>query len=147
MSLYHWGSAHPWGENEVPEPGTFVAQLTGSYVGLGGDDSGVPDFYSIYGEQHDKPVAISETAALYTPGAGGADELAIKQAWWRQVYDPRLHQLLPRLAMVNWFEWDKQEAEVGGRVDWTTTSTTAVRDAYRGDLPQWGLWADAVPAC
>ncbi|RWZ52413.1 hypothetical protein ELQ90_00135 [Labedella phragmitis] len=42
MSLYHWGSEHPWGENEVPEAGKFTAQLTGSYVGLNGDDSAVP---------------------------------------------------------------------------------------------------------
>ncbi|MDQ1085223.1 MULTISPECIES: glycosyl hydrolase [Microbacterium] len=25
MSLYHWGSAYPWGENEMPEPGKFAA--------------------------------------------------------------------------------------------------------------------------
>jgi hypothetical protein len=42
MSLYHWGGAWPWGENEVPEPGKFLAQLTGEYVGLGGDDRNLP---------------------------------------------------------------------------------------------------------
>ena len=30
MSLYHWGNAYPWGENEVPEAGKFIAQLTGN---------------------------------------------------------------------------------------------------------------------
>ncbi len=146
MSLYHWGSAHPWGENEVPEPGKFEAQLTGEYVGLAGDDRGLPDFHATYGEQHGKPVAIPETAALYAPGAGGAGELAVKQAWWRQVHDPGLAGRLPRLAMVNWFEWDKDEPEIGGRVDWTA-ATGDTGAAYRADLPDWGLWADAVPAC
>ncbi|PRY36598.1 glycosyl hydrolase family 26 [Geodermatophilus tzadiensis] len=147
MSLYHWGSAHPWGENEVPEPGKFVAQLTGEYVGLAGDDRGLPDFHGTYGVQHGKPVAVPETAALYAPGSGGADELAVKQAWWRQVHDPALAQRLPRLAMVNWFEWDKDEPEIGGRVDWTAASGADTRAAYRADLPAWGRWADAVPSC
>jgi hypothetical protein len=147
MSLYHWGDVHPWGENEVPEPGKFLAQLTGEYAGRGGDDRAVPDFYGTYGEGHDKPVAIPETAALYAPGAGGADELAVKQAWWRQVHAPELHRLLPRLAMVNWFEWDKSEPEIGGRVDWTVTGSAEVRAAHRADLPEWGRWAADVPAC
>ena len=147
MSLYHWGDSHPWGENEVPEPGKFVAQLTGSYGGSGGDDRAVPDFYGTYGEQHDKPVAIPETAALYAPGAGGADELTVKRAWWQQVLAPDLHRRLPRLAMVNWFEWDKQEPEIGARVDWTVTSDSTVLAGYRAGLPNWARWADAVPTC
>ena len=92
-------------------------------------------------------MAIPETTALYAPGTGGADELAVKQAWWQQLHDPRLPELLPRLAMVNWFEWDKQESEVGGRVDWTVTRTEEVRAAYRDGLPTWGRWADSVPTC
>ena len=47
MSLYHWGNAYPWGENEIPEAGKFIAQLTGTYDGLNGDDSPLPDFYEI----------------------------------------------------------------------------------------------------
>jgi hypothetical protein len=145
MSLYHWGDAYPWGENEVPEPGKFVAQLTGEYVGLGGDDRAVPDFHGVYGEQYGKPVAIPETAALFVPGAGGAAELAVKQGWWQQVFAADVHERLPRLAMVNWFEWDKQEPELGGRVDWTATADPAVRAAYRADLPEWAVWAAAPP--
>jgi hypothetical protein len=147
MSLYHWGSAYPWGENEVPEAGKFVAQLTGEYTGLAGDERRVPDFHGIYGEGHGKPVAIPETAALYAPGRPGPDELTVKRAWWRQVHDPALAEQLPRLAMVNWFEWAKDEPEVGGRVDWRATASPAIRAAYRSDLPAWGLWADAVPTC
>ncbi|MGY1635477.1 glycoside hydrolase family 26 protein [Geodermatophilus sp. SYSU D00742] len=147
MSLYHWGSAHPWGENEVPEAGKFVAQLTGEYTGLAGDERHVPDFHGTYGVGHGKPVAIPETAALYAPGRPGPDELSVKRAWWRQVHDPALAERLPRLAMVNWFEWAKDEPEVGGRVDWRATASPAIRAAYRSDLPAWALWADAVPTC
>ncbi|WP_236830095.1 glycosyl hydrolase [Blastococcus sp. KM273128] len=147
MSLYHWGDSHPWGENEVPEAGKFVAQLTGSYAGRGGDDRGLPDFHAEYGERYGKPVAVPETAAFFAPGGGGADELAVKQAWWRQLFEPGLAQRLPRLAMVNWFEWAKDEPEVGGRVDWRATGSAPVRDAFRADLPEWALDAGDVPRC
>ena len=68
MSLYHWGNAYPWGENEVPEAGKFIAQLTGNYSGLNGDDSALPDFYEVYFKGHGKPLAIPETAAFFNPG-------------------------------------------------------------------------------
>ena len=113
MSLYHWGSAWPWGENEIPEPGKFIAQLTGTYSGLGGDDSAIPDFYQVYSVQHGKPVAITETAALYNTGASGDDELSIKQAWWRQVFDRDTLIAYPGIQMINWFERIKPESEVG----------------------------------
>ena len=58
MSLYHWGSAYPWGENEEPEAGKFVALLSGTYHGLNGDETAVPDFYTVYGDGHGKPVGI-----------------------------------------------------------------------------------------
>ena len=137
MSLYHWGADYPWGENELPEPGKFVDQLTGSYTGANGDDSLLPDFYQVYGEAHGKPVAVPETAALFAPGAGGEGELAIKQAWWGQLFEPATTRRFPQLKMINWFEWDKEEVEVKGRVDWTVTNTPAVRDAFTAGLPDW----------
>lgn len=135
MSLYHWGTAYPWGENEVPEAGKLVAMLTGSYRGAGGDERSVPDFYSTYGRTHGKPVALTETAALYAPGRGGAPEGRIKSSWWKQVLDPELPARFPRLALVSWFEWDKQESEIHGRVDWGVTRTPALLAGYRAALP------------
>lgn len=140
MSLYHWGAAYPWGENELPEPGKFAAQLTGNYVGANGDDSLLPDFYRVYAEEHGKPVAIPETAALFAPApapAGGAGEAAIKQAWWGQLFSPATTTAFPQLKMINWFEWDKNEAEVKGRVDWTVTNTAEIRDAFTAAMPDW----------
>ena len=98
MSLYHWGNAYPWGENEIPEAGKFIAQLTGNYSGLNGDDSALPDFYEVYFKGHGKPLAIPETAAFFNPGISGPAEIEIKQAWWRQVLDPRdAVRLIPAL--------------------------------------------------
>lgn len=137
MSLYHWGAKYPWGENELPEGDKFAEQLTGSYAGANGDDTLLPDFYEVYGVGHGKPVAIPETAALYAPAGGGEPELAIKEAWWGQVLGPATHARFPQLKMVNWFEWDKQEVEVKGRVDWTVTNTPAIREAFTSALPGW----------
>ena len=139
MSLYHWGAAYPWGENELPEDGKLAAQLTGDYRGAGGDDTVVPDFYTRYGVEHGKPVAIVETGALYNTSAeaGGAEEFALKEAWWQQVFDPALPQRFPQLKMINWFEWDKYESEVDARVDWTVTDDPELRKAFTAALPTW----------
>src|SRR4051794_20456730 len=69
MSLYHWGDAWPWGENEVPEPGKFVAQLTGEYVGLGGGDPRPPGLPRGDGGQHRQPGARPPTPPLPPPRA------------------------------------------------------------------------------
>ena len=65
MTIYHWGSEYPWGENEIPEADKFIQQLTGNFKGQNGDDTALPDFYEVFHTTHRKPVAIPETAALY----------------------------------------------------------------------------------
>ena len=136
MSLYHWGSAYPWGENEIPEEGKFIAQLTGSYFGLNGDDRAIPDFYAVYFAGHGKPVAIPETAAFYDPALPGPGEAILKQAWWRQVLDPALLNAYPGIKMINWFEWIKPENEVGGSlIDWRSLGSPDVAEQFRADLP------------
>lgn len=137
LSLYHWGNTHPWGENEMPEDGKFVAHLTGTYSGANGDETGVPDFYSDYAEARAKPLAIVETAALFNTTEGGAGELAMKQAWWRQVFAHTVFEQFPRLRMINWFEWDKAESEIGGdRINWGVTRDATILEAFATDLPR-----------
>jgi hypothetical protein len=141
MSLYHWGNAYPWGENEVPEAGKFVDLLRGTYDGSNGDESAVPDFYAEYGAGMRLPVAITETAALYVPGHGGASELSVKDAWWSQVFARSNARQLPWLKLVDWFEWRKNEPEVGATVDWTATRSKRVRRAFTHALPSWLRYA------
>ena len=135
MSLYHWGNVYPWGENEVPEPHKFTDLLRGRYNGTAGDELAIPDFYQEYGAGLRLPVAVTETGALHVEGRGGAGELAVKRVWWRQVFAPSNHRRLPWLKMVSWFEWRKDEPEVGGVVDWTATRTKKVRTSFRKALP------------
>ncbi|MDA0353306.1 MAG: PQQ-dependent sugar dehydrogenase [Chloroflexi bacterium] len=137
MSLYHWGSAYPWRENEVPEAGKFIAELRGEYSGANGDDSAIPDFYGEYAERRGKPLAIPETAALYNTTLPG-DEAAIKSDWWSQVFSQETREQLPALRMVNWFEHLKPEAEVGGNIiDWRATGDPSLAEAFVAHLRAW----------
>ena len=122
MSLYHWGLAYPWRENELPADGTFRALLTGGITGAHEGQLVIPDFYATYADGHDKPMGVFETAALYNPAADGPPEADLKSAWWAQVTDKGLSADFPRLAMINWFEWRKDEPEVGGVIDWRLTA-------------------------
>lgn len=147
MSLYHWGSAYPWGENEVAEPTKFVDQLRGAYVGLGGDDSVLPDFAAEYAESRGIPLAIPETAAFVTADADPTLALEIKRSWWQQVFAPNTLERVPGLAMINWFEWKKFEVEVDGDVDWTIGQDPQVATAFTADLPDWVRFAPEAPRC
>lgn len=147
MSLYHWGSRYPWGENERPEAGKFEALLRGTYRGKAGDEREVPDFYDRYGTRLGLPVAVTETAAFYRPGGGGQKALAIKSDWWRQVLAADHETALPLLKMINWFEWKKLEPEVGARVDWTVTRNPGTLVGLRAAQPDWLRFADVVPHC
>ncbi|WP_454050215.1 glycoside hydrolase family 26 protein [Cellulomonas sp. Marseille-Q8402] len=147
MSLYHWGDAYPWGEDAVPEPTKFVDQLTGSYVGVGGDDSAVPDFVADYAVARGKPLTIPETAAFVSADAPPATALEIKRAWWRQVLGDDVHARLPLLRLVNWFDWDKHETEVDAVVRWSLSGDPDVASAFRADLPDRVHQAPDVTAC
>jgi hypothetical protein len=147
ISLYHWGNKRPWGDNEITEPTKFADMLSGRYNGTAGDDSPVPSFYDVYGVTHAKPVAIVETAAIFTPSRAGASETAIKQAWWQQVFSEDVHQRFPQVKMINWFERRKYEIEIKDIVDWRAAGTPAMGQAFAQALPSWVRYADSVATC
>ena len=63
-------------------------------------------------------MAIIETAALYDPAGGGPEEQAVKSAWFEQVFSADTRERFDRIGMINWFEWRKDEPEVGAVIDW-----------------------------
>ena len=145
MSVYHWGECYPWLENELPEARSFSDFITGAYNGLNGDHCAVPDFYAMFCSDcvHSKPMAITETGAFYNTELGGASELAIKQAWWNQVYnisgdtdqalDISIH--FPKIKMINWFDIEKNETEAqNDRIDWRISGDDVIRTAFIHDL-------------
>jgi len=145
MTLYHWGFSYPWLENELPEPNSFAAQLTGNYSGGNGDQTALPDFYASYCADgvHDKPLVIPETAAFFNTNQPGPGELAIKRAWWRQVFNisgdrPEAVDVatrFPKLKCVNWFDHLKPEAEARGQwIDWRISAWAPVRSAFIDEI-------------
>lgn len=60
-----------------------------------GDDTIVPDFYTRYGVEHGKPVALVETRVLYntTAGAGQAAEFDLDAASTSCEHAPPPHHL------------------------------------------------------
>jgi hypothetical protein len=144
MSLYHWGLGYPWGENELPRPGSFAALLRGEDLGAHEEASNVPDFYEQYVDGHDKPLAIVETAILYDPAApGGPSEAEIKTAWFQEVFGPATPEAFPRIRMLSWFEWRKQEPEVGRVIDWRLGADPALAERLLdGVTPGWLRFAD-----
>jgi len=138
LSVYHFGQAYPWGENVVPEPGKLADKITGDFKNDLVDDKAVPNFYQEYAEGHQKPFAISETGAFYNPSrSDGASELAIKEAWWNQLFDPGLQQRFPRLKMALWFEFSKEENQPGTPViDWRTTVSPGIKDSFTKAIPR-----------
>ena len=144
MSLYHWGTVHPWGENERPEADKFTAQLTGVYNGTGGNDSDLPDFYGEYADGRGKPLSITETAAFYAPDVDGDAELELKRDWWQQVLAEDLSDRFPQLKVINWFEWRKVEAEVGSEVDWTVTQDPETLAAFQSAVPSYLRFASST---
>lgn len=127
MSLYHWGIAYPWGENELPGRGAFAALLRGADIGAHGEAGAVPDFYETYAAGRDKPLAIVETAILYDPAATeGPSEADLKSAWFEEVFGEPTRTAFPRIGMLSWFEWRKHEPEVGRVIDWRLGSDPAL---------------------
>jgi hypothetical protein len=150
ITLYHFGHAWPYGENETPEAGKFAQQLRGTYTGNGRyeDQSALPDFYAGFAVGHAKPLVLSETGALYneTPPQPGSSEYDIKAAWVSQVYGDATRSAFPLLKLVNWFEIRKYETEAKGTVDWRATANASVRDLLRSSVSGGGyLFSSPAP--
>jgi hypothetical protein len=81
------------------------------------------------------------------PDGDEKQELAIKRAWWRQVLSQDNAKRFPQLKMVNWFEWDKYEPEIGTDVHWSVANTSNIRKAFVADLPTWLVESSAAQEC
>jgi hypothetical protein len=141
LSLYHFGTAYPWGENVIPPSNAFAQKLTGDYRNAAVDETYVPDFYEAYAERPGKPMAISETSALYNDGASGqsgASNEHIKSAWLKQIFAADVPDRFPQLRLINWFEQDKSEADVDdGPVRWALTRDPRMVEVFTRRVPDW----------
>lgn len=137
LSLYSWGCQFPWGKNLVPEPNKFIDQVTGTFADNHcTDDRALQNFYALFAQGHHKPMALSETGALYNEAQAGigASALDIKKAWMSQVLDPKLSTIFPLLKEENWFEFHQFEASTQSMVDWRLTTDPAVLQVLKSYL-------------
>jgi hypothetical protein len=134
MTIYHWGANYPWLENELPLPNSFARALTGNAGQL-------PDFYARYCADgaRNKPLAVPETSGFYNTQQPGANEFAIKQAWWQQVFNlsgdnPHAWDVanhFPKMKCVGWFDHYKIESEAQSQwIDWRVSACPQLRDAF-----------------
>jgi hypothetical protein len=139
LTIYHWGSTYPWLENETPTPGEFASVMDAAGPGSPADYSRW--FYARYcaDSVHRKPMTIAETSALYNTEQPGANELAIKRGWFRQIYNvgsdplagPDIATTFPKLKCISWFDHYKREGEAQNQfIDWRATSNSLVRAEF-----------------
>jgi hypothetical protein len=148
LSLYHFGRKYPWKANVLPEKDKFIGKMEGRFNGGNGDERPVPNFYQRYAEGKHKPMAVSETSALFNlarASANGESNEAIKAAWMDQVLADDIPQRYPQLRLINWFEQTKVELDVRNTpvtgVDWRITTDPSVLAAFKSRLPEWLVMA------
>lgn len=122
--------------NTLPADGELDSLLTGTARGAapGGDGGAASDgdgdanFYESYAVRRDKPLLL-QTAAYYSPSAGGPSETDIKSGWWKQVLGEAAPGKLERIAAVVWDE--KTDVGDAGNtiIDWRLTRNAAVAAA------------------
>ena len=131
MSLYHWGTAYPWGR----ERGAGRRQVRRPAA------RAVPPRR----RRRARRPRLLRRVRLDPPQTGRhhRDRRPRRPGpRWRQGdgrqagvvapgLRPRLADALPRLKMVSWFEWAKYEPEVKGKVDWAVTRETPAAQRFR----------------
>ncbi len=136
LSIYHFGTAYPWSENEIPVANKLSDKINGTYKNENVDETMVPDFYKIYSVNHKKPFAISETSALYNNSISeGAPERDIKSAWWKQLFNTEFLNTHPNIKLITWFEFKKKETDTGAAIiDWRINSKTDISIEFKVDM-------------
>jgi hypothetical protein len=121
-SVYHYGREYPWETNDIPVAGKVESIITGRN-GFGNFNmyrmfcqdgvGGRPVSRSKGG----KPFIITETGSTYhlykvpdqTIPQPGAGPVAIKRAWWNQIFNSTFLSTYPKIKAVSTFEFIKFE--------------------------------------
>jgi len=138
VSAYYYGPGPPGGWNNSPGPNVLPPDgLMESFITTPLTKFNLYNF----AVDHGKPFMISETSApLHMDSDAGPGELALKQAWFRQVYNATLLDKYPNIRAINWFEYTKKE--YGEMRDFTLMKSPEVRKAFQQHIASTpgGLW-------
>lgn len=155
LTLYHFGAEYDApsfdtddrvGPDEEEEPTAFsinsrprddeLQSRLDETWGYGDERRRTP-FYERFAASGDRPM-LMETAALWTPDAGGDSEREIKVEWWRQVI--AAVDDYPLVAGISWLETSRPEAEADDLdVAWGATRTEGLAETLRRDLGAAGI--------
>lgn len=130
LSVYHDDSDGGAPTNNLPAAGELESALSG------GPDESSADFYTRYADEPDQPMML-ETAALYSPGAGGpsalgVEQIEIKRTWWRQVIAVTSDR--PFVKVVLWRDSSSARAASSEIViDWSISGSPDTAAAFRSD--------------
>ena len=119
--------------NTLPGDGELASLLDGTAQGAasGADaasDGGDSNFYESYAVKRDKPLLL-QTAAYYSPSAGGPSETEIKSGWWKQVLDAAAPGKMERITAVVWAETTAVGDAGNTVIDWRLTGNADVAAA------------------
>lgn len=135
LSVYHDTTGAGAAHNTLPAVGEFNDSLHASV-----EDAGTESFYRTYVQARNKPLLI-ETAAFYSPGAGGATELEIKRTWWQQVFASLAQRENASVRAVVWNETLDIRDESKVSIDWRATAQPSLAASFRSSLDTSGLAA------
>ncbi|WP_420179589.1 OpgC domain-containing protein [Paenarthrobacter sp. TA1.8] len=138
LSIYHDTTGAGVASNTLPVAGEFNDALHASSGGTSSGEGGTDNFYSTYVQARTKPLLV-ETGAFYSPGAGGAAELDVKETWWHQVFASVAEPGNGSVRAVVWNE--TTDVREPGRVpiDWRATAEPSLADPFRTSLDTSGL--------
>jgi hypothetical protein len=133
LSVYHDDTAGGDAVNSLPTSTEFLDRLDSSTT------DGGAGFYDRYSVTEGKRMML-ESAAYYTPSAGGPNELSIKQTWWRQVFSAVSSPAYSQIGVVLWRDTTATRAVAGDSViDWSVTLDSEIAKPLVEDLASSGL--------
>ncbi|WP_255768684.1 OpgC domain-containing protein [Pseudarthrobacter sulfonivorans] len=136
LTAYHDDTGGNSAVNTLPAGGELTAMLT---------QSGNEDFYAAYAAGRNKPMLL-QTAAFYSPAAGGAAEAEIKASWWDQTLATATSADFARTAAVVWDERTSTRDTGVVSIDWRLTGNGGIAGAAGKRLAESGLTTGPVTA-
>lgn len=103
LDLYYAGDDA--GNNAVSSSDQFANNISGVNT-----NQPLWNFYARFAAAKNKPFVIGETSAFYHMGKPGSDQLAMKQSWWKQLFNVDTLQKFPLFRGVMWFNFYKFES-------------------------------------
>ncbi|MDP9999320.1 OpgC domain-containing protein [Pseudarthrobacter sulfonivorans] len=136
LTAYHDDTGGKAAVNTLPAGGELTAMVT---------QAGSENFYATYAAGRDKPMLL-QTAAFYSPVAGGAAEADIKGAWWDQTLAAATADEFDRIAAVVWDERTSTRDTGVVSIDWRITGNAGIAQAAGDGLAASGLTTGPVTA-